>query len=217
MILGPDLIYQCPNCNTLYSQRSLVSGNNIGQKLYSDGKQIAPMFPQQARLIKCHKCGSFLWLDKMGIIGEHHYVSSYQLVNSFFGITSVGSKDRTEQQIAWNNATSVKHLEIAEYFEALEKKVFENVEEERYIRIQLWRTYNDRFRDNKNIFQHSTDELKWTNNLKSLIKLLDTGDRNHKIMQAEIYRNLGDFTESLRKIKTLKKAKIHSGLKKYLL
>ena len=55
MKFGPHYIYQCPNCNNLISRLSLMSGNTLGMKVYSDLKRDIPMLKEFPNLTKCKK------------------------------------------------------------------------------------------------------------------------------------------------------------------
>lgn len=41
MLLGPTYVYKCSNCDNLLQKGSIISGNSIGAKLYSDGEKTA--------------------------------------------------------------------------------------------------------------------------------------------------------------------------------
>ena len=102
---------------------------------------------------------------------------------------------------AWDDKTNAKGLNAAkadfltleEHFEAIEKEMYENKEEEIFIRQQIWWLYNDRIRNGEEIFSGETDELRWIDNLNQLLNLLDRSDLEQRITVAEINRNLGNF------------------------
>ena len=64
MRTGPVECYKCPNCRNTLSKGSLLSGNTIGAKLFSDGKQIAPMLPEFPMITICTECDTIFWLNK---------------------------------------------------------------------------------------------------------------------------------------------------------
>lgn len=182
MLPGPNYIYKCPNCGNLLKIRSLMSGNTIGAKVFSDGKSIAPMLPEFPNLTKCKKCDKINWLSKLKEIGTYKFFP---------------------ENLEWLNADEVKFLEIDEYFDAL--KIAINSEEELYIRQRIWWTYNDRIRQGQNIFNDEVDEIRWKENVNNLINLFDKSDINQKIMIAEIYRNLGEFENCIKVIESIDK------------
>ncbi len=192
MILGSNIIYKCNKCENLISRRSLKSGNTFGAKLFSDGKQIAPMLPEFPTLVKCDKCGHFLWLNKLEVVNKLEATDNFG-VNKLLGII-----DNLEEENPTNdNPSLAMFLSINEYFEAIQAKAFSNEEEERYIRIHLWWAYNDKVRIGKDQFLSGVDEKRWRENVKQLIPLLNIDNIDNMIMQAELYRNLGDFEKSL--------------------
>ncbi len=173
MLPGPNYIYKCPNCGNLISKGSLMSGNTISAKLYSDGKRIAPMLPEFPNITKCKKCDNIFWLSKLKEIGTYEW----------------GDNKNSN----WQNADCAEFLGIDDYFKALDSGIAENKQEELFIRQRIWYLYNDRARDGKNQFIDEKDEIKWRENCFELILLLDQSDLNQKIMTAEIHRNLGNF------------------------
>ena len=181
MIPGDDYIYKCPNCGSLLKNRSFVSGNNFGAKLFSDGKQIAPMLPDYPNLTKCKKCNSIFWLSNLEKIAKY---------NSW--------KDKNAE---WGNADYADFLEIKDLCRALE--ITKDKKEETIIRQLIWWTINDRVRNDKQIFNDESDKDLYEQNCNILLTLLSEEDFNQRIMIAELYRNLGKFEQCLAIIKNL--------------
>lgn len=175
MQFGPNLIYQCPHCGNYLQKGSLQSGNTFGAKLYSDGKQMAPMLVRFPDIVQCNQCAHYLWLSKL---------------------EQVGIVERNQEASAeWANAYPVDFLKRDAYFKVLESGIVENEEDELFVRTQLWHSYNDKLRIRKRdlLFKDEQEEMKWRENCIRLIALLDSSDVNDTIMIAELYRNLGDF------------------------
>jgi hypothetical protein len=187
MIPGPDYIYKCPKCAALLTVGSLTSGNTFGSVLFSDGKEVAPMLPDFPNLTKCNQCNTILWLSEM---------------------KEIATCDIWEEEFKpeWENADRADFLDIADLFRALElDSVKKSKKKEVYVRRQIWWTFNDRVRENKEIFSHEQDEVLWKQNCQRLIKLFNTADINQKIMTAELYRNLGEFDVCMELINSLNK------------
>ena len=70
MLPGPILIKQCPQCQKLFSESTLASGNTIGATFWTDGKCEAPMLPETPWLVKCAHCGHLIWIDEARQVGE---------------------------------------------------------------------------------------------------------------------------------------------------
>lgn len=183
MLPGPDYVYQCPNCGHLLTNGSLLSGNTIGARVFSDGKEIAPMLPDFPNLTKCKKCEEIFWLSKLDEIGTYDW----------------GYCENSE----WQEADKAEFLEIEDYFNAISQGKAENRDEELLVRQLIWWTYNDRIRDGEDIFNDEQDEALWIDNVQKLKNLLDHSDLNQRIMKAEICRNLGDFKACVNLIQSI--------------
>lgn len=183
MLPGPKIIYKCPECGNYIHKDSLLSGNNFGARLFSDGKSIAPMLPEYPEITKCKECNIILWLNVSNEAGTY----------GFEGTT----------QPEWECSDKADFLTIDDHFEAIEEGLASNKDDELYIRRRIWWTYNDRIRNGKNIFESENDELRWKDNLYKFLDLLDTTNINHKIMTAEIYRNLGEFNNCISIIESI--------------
>jgi len=183
MNTGPNYVYKCPNCGNLLRKGSIVSGNTMGSKIFSDGKRIAPMLPEFPDLTKCKKCDTIFWLSKLEEIGTFEFGD--------------------EENSHWLKADEAEFLEIEDYYNAIIKGTSENEGDELIIRQQIWWSYNDRIREGQEIFNDENDELRWIENVQKLKLLLDESDINHRIMIAEINRNLGDFETCISVIQSI--------------
>lgn len=206
MRLGPNDIYKCPNCEFLILSISFISFNNFGASSYSDGQVIAPMLPNIPNLTKCKRCNAIFWLNKLEVF-------SYEFWEEFNNPLAIllNPTNYKEDEACW-----AEHLEIDEYFEALEKNIFENKEEEIYIRKRIWWLYNDRLKMGQKIFNGEEDELQWKENLNKLLNLLDVSDIDQRIMAAEIYRNFGEFEKCINLIESIDDVKLDRLKKIYI-
>lgn len=173
MTLGDQYVYKCPTCGNLLFNNSLMSGNLYGAKFYSDGKMNAPMLREFPNLTKCQKCNTFLWLSKMDAIDSVNY----------------GLLKKTK----WKDAEPVQFLDVDDLFKVLESSLIENKQDEKSVRIRIWRTFNDRMRDNPTYHFDEADEQRWISNINKLIPLLNSSDDGQAIILAELHRNLGEF------------------------
>ena len=175
MIPGPNLIYKCPKCKKTVYRGSLRSGNTLGAKLFSDGRRIAPMLPEFPFIVKCKECNTFFWLNDKNKIGKY---------SRWFNF---GKK--------WANPDVAEILSLNEYFEAIKSKIYSNKDEEQFLRLNLWRAFNDRTREGRDIFLTEDDKDIYESNCIALIEMLDKNETKNKIMIAELYRNLGKYIE----------------------
>ena len=137
MIHGPIKIYKCTNCDNKFSMKSLISGNTFGRRFYSDGNSFSTMSPSFPALTKCEKCSAFIWFAKMEVIEEIEYEKCvpFLLIN--------GSYDLAKPNPILNKYSKARSLTLEEYFEALNAKIYETNNDEKYIRIQIWHKYNN--------------------------------------------------------------------------
>jgi len=169
MLPGPIRTFECPNCKSLTYKRSIASGNTIGAKLYSDGKRIAPMLPIFPIITKCQKCNNIYWLEN------------------------------ENQRLNVNLPENIKEanfLSTDEYLSVIGTDVIRNKADEKYIRREIWWTFNDNIRDQENPRENLASNSEYCENAKSLIGLLDENIQDF-IMKAELYRNIGEFWESI--------------------
>ena len=177
MMPGSDEYFKCSNCDQVYSRGSLMSGNTFGAKLFSDGKNIAPMLPEFPRIVKCKKCNTFFWL-----IEENE--------------VTLSKKNKNIEEAVF--------LTIYEIQEAIDLNISKNNKELEYLRIRLWWALNDKIRENDNIGFDKNEKILYESNCKILIELLDKNNLNEKIMIAELFRNIGNYNECKKIMKTIK-------------
>jgi hypothetical protein len=184
MTPGPSLLYKCPNCGNAVKKGTLLSGNTFGATLFSDVKRIAPMLPEFTNITKCKKCDTIFWLNDKNKTGEEN----------------------------WSDMNKVKFdkayfLSIDDYIKAIDSKIYENIDDEKYLRIRLWWSFNDRIRNNDEIFSHTDDKNIYEINCKALLGILNIDRIDENIMMAEVLRNLGEFEKCNDVIEKLKNEK----------
>lgn len=174
MILEEPVLVKCPQCGQMYWQENLVSGNTIGSETWSDGKMFAPMLPDIIQMAKCTACQRIFWINQAeeGDLNEGEDVYDYP---------------------------RIKEPGLEDYLCSLEKKNYRNGEQEFYIRLRLWWTYNDMHRYDKGFKEDKELKKELRKNLEELLPLCDENYMESNIMKAEIYRHLGEF-ENCRKI-----------------
>lgn len=172
MIPGPILIIPCPKCGSLGKKRTLISGNTLGAKLWSDGKCIAPMLPEYPSFVKCKKCGTFFFIK------DNEPQSKFTW--------SDRGKDK------WPDIDFFEFPTFNEYFEALGK-----VDDEKYLRLLIFRSFNDLVREGKGDEISEDMQMLHEDNLKSLLYLLTEEDIDELLTIIEINRELGRFEKCL--------------------
>lgn len=222
MILGPDIYYKCPNCGTYLYTHSLISGNACGAKRYSDGKMIAPMLPEYPNLTKCEECGTIVMLSRLERVVEESCTRKNSRTekienpqrkniglwkNFWQEITrtkrNIPEEPEKQQEHIEVEAHAVKrsyecrHLGISDLHKALD--IFPD--DELYIRLKIWRDYNDIFRPFWGFKPCEgigpLDSKEYRDNCYALLDLLNKDKKDERLAYAEINRNLGNFTECL--------------------
>lgn len=185
MIPGPDKIIACPKCEGLARQMTIRSGNTFGARIWTDGKQVAPMLSQPLHVVKCRNCGECFWLTDAAEIGYVDYMRE------------------DDQQInpAWSGTKNVKEPTEEEYYLALKKRLASNAEQEKQLRILAWWRSNDALRDVPPDHAHeiSDSSPEWRKNLNALADLLTEVNITDHLMKVEVLRELGEF-ESAREV-----------------
>lgn len=113
---GPTIIKKCSDCYKSIKQPTLLSGNTFGATFWTDGKQEAPMLPDQPWLVLCPFCHAPLWIDELEKLGEIKYSEN-----------SIGK---------FNDAIEYKTPSVDDYAALLEKGI-SSQKKERYIRIHF--------------------------------------------------------------------------------
>jgi hypothetical protein len=162
------IVRECPHCKAHVVHEETVSGNTIGAKFYTDGKQDAPMLPDHPWLAKCPMCGGLFWVVKA------HEVE--------IGFDAAKGKPQV-------NAPSGKEMLDFLAGPALPK------DKEIYLRMRAWWAGNDVGRWLPN--PKSTFSKEHVENLKALSALLDESKSDQRIIKAEIAREMGNFEKCL--------------------
>lgn len=173
MIPGESIIRRCPSCGGSIRQRTLVSGNTFGARLWTDGKMDAPMLPRYPPLVRCPHCAALLWLPAAEEVGTEHPGEA----------GTPGVEDPP--------TPTVKDL-----LEASRTPPAGAQDEEVFIRIEAWHAANDpQRRDPRADPPRSTESEA---NMEALSRLLDPKEPEQRIMKAELHRELGLFDEAER-------------------
>ena len=190
MIPGPEQIVACPRCEGLAKYLTLVSGNTFGARVWSDGKRIAPMLPSPPAVVKCRHCGECSWLADAKKVGT---------------IPAWGEKGQ-KVDAAWRAAQEVDEPSEEEYYQALEKGLAVNAQQERNARVFAWWRSNDAFRELGRATDRTPAVGATRKNLEALASLLEDGDDNDLVMKGEVLRELGDFESAKQTLNRVKSA-----------
>lgn len=181
-MFGNDTILECPHCG--HKLIRICDFSTMIRTEYSDGSEFAFGGEEVPKISKCPNCKSYTWLDKL----EEFF--SYPWQERLF----VRYHELDEVHIA-------ELLNIDDYFQSIACGVAKEVDELRYVRLRIWWEYNKRIRDKDNLdllFDGNDDYLRWKDNCEGLLQLLDEMNKKDKYYIAELYRNLGDFSNCVR-------------------
>jgi len=179
MLPGPIQVVECPHCGGLEQYQTLRSGNTFGARVWSDGKQVAPMLPRPPAVVKCSRCPECYWLADAREVGE-------------FDPWEEGAEAADP---AWKNATFVEEPTEEEYDRAIAGTLAKTPERERSLRIFAWWRANEPYRDPPESAEITPQPHSdaYRRNLKSLVGMMDENEENDLLMKAELLRELGRF------------------------
>ena len=173
------IVRECPHCKSHVVQEDTLSGNTIDAKYYTDGKREAKMLPDHPALVRCPNCSRVFWVEEA------------EKVDMGF--------DAAEGKLP---VIAPKEKEIQDFLagSTLAK------DKEFYLRMRLWWKANDAWRfvpDAKPAF--TPEQVK---NLDALSALFDESLPGHRILKAEIARELG----RLRRVPAASVLPVRAGL-----
>ena len=157
-------------------ERTLLSGNTLGARYWTDGKMEAPMFPQSPALVRCAHCDAQLWLPEAR---QHAFVEPPKMFETVQG--ALDPIAPTE----------------ADYLQAITSGLAPDEEREKYCRVHAWHVFNDARREHKNAPELRELPDQAAANMKALFALLDRNTPAERMLRAELARELGRFPESL--------------------
>jgi hypothetical protein len=197
MILGPDQIVACPHCGALAKYMTLLSGNTFGARVWTDGKRLAPMLPAPPAVVKCHHCGDCYWLADAEEVGAVELWPGGHLLARVFTLPVLRALGTVKlwPGAEWAAAPVIEEPAEADYYDALERGLATNSEQERTLRILAWWRRNDAFRHDAQAEAGRALSLSDTcrTNLEALATTLDEADERDRLMKAEVLRQLGEF------------------------
>lgn len=187
MLPGPDKVIECPKCKGLARVFTLVSGNTMDARRWTDGKVIAPMLPRPPAITRCRDCGYYYWLSDAKEVGE----------------LPLWGPEAENSPSTWKKAKPVRKLSESEYLEAIRIGAASTREQQLHLRICAWWASNDPLRSQEKHAVPRTQtapprSVEAIMNLEHLLGLLDIGDPDQRLMKAEVLRELGRHDDAIR-------------------
>jgi len=171
--------------------------------------------------VKCKVCKTIYWLDDKNKIGERYCWSpSDEFYAKLFDRPDFAEFVETDecqkahelmmeeeikyQKARWVSEDRARLLSTTnDYQEAIDSMVYRNDEEHKFLRIWLWRAFNDNVRESKGAVLSENDQKIYNSNCRKLIELLDKNDIQENFMIAELYRNIENYDECRKILKTI--------------
>lgn len=185
MTQGPSLYYECISCKKTIEITTIGSGNNTGARYWTDGFVFAPMLRETLIFGKCPHCRNLFWVKDLKYVGEVDWMWGEDLPDK-----------------AWGKTKTALEFKSADYLSALKNNFFNDIEEEKLIRIRAWWKFNDTFRNirsKKGLFiSHeikNNPERSFYKNLTALENLLNENIQSERLLKAEIAREQRRFEE----------------------
>ncbi len=163
------IIRECAHCRAHVVQEDTLSGNTIGATFWTDGKREAKMLPDHPALVKCPVCGGLFWVEEAVEVD-----SGFEAAEGKLKVLAPPEKEMLNFLLA--DQTLPKEKEF-------------------YLRLRVWWMANDAWRSHPNLKPaFSPEQVK---NLDALSALFDESRPGHRILKAEIARELGNFDQCL--------------------
>lgn len=149
------------------------------------------MLPDQPWLVVCPHCNALVWIDELEELGELDPGYRPFIEEPERQVEIRGKQDLIEDARPYRAPTMQEFLRLLE-------SGLSDPERVRYVRLRAWWTANDARRGNPEATPLSRPE---TQNLEQLAAMLDESNDHHRIMKAEIMRELGRFDEARKLLK----------------
>jgi hypothetical protein len=170
MLSGPVEIIQCPYCDQKFKQDTIMSGNIIGAKFWTDGNSETPMLPDRMTISFCEACRQYFWVDEATMIDEF----------------------QPDDQ-KYPDANYLKDLTLEQYIDAFQKVKIRSDQDRFYLLRQIWWKYNDYHRENKEaeLPYYITNIMPGF--LNKLLNNFNESNDRHLLLKGELLRELKQF------------------------
>jgi hypothetical protein len=210
---GPDRVVACPCCKGLATYPTLMSGNTLGARAWTDGKRRYPMLPSPPDVVTCRHCRTCYWLARARVLGtnegrrvnrrwsaaeqvkepeEEEYYAAIEK-----GLASKPGPEWIPRFLAW--------LRGMDHYGAIENGLAGNPNQEITLRTLAWWRGNDPYRKtSREPTEHPGPAAgARRRNLEALARLLSDADEKDRILKAEIFRELGEFVSAMDVLTTI--------------
>ena len=194
MLPGPTYVYECSQCHGLFSRRSISSGNTLRARFRSDGRMDAPMLPTTPLLSACPHCKKPVFWPKTKELAMYETYTRRYFSNLEADPKQLEfERQQFELETHYKDAPEYKEVTATQMAEFLNGLEFSE-KHEPTLRMQFWWVSNDeRMASGRQVLNPDEHE-----NLKKLLRLIGQGSEAMMLLNAEIYRELGEFEPAKR-------------------
>lgn len=172
------VVRRCPFCDAEFHSFEVSSHNTIGAKFYTDGFVDGPMYDEGSELLLCKECDNPFWKE------ETNRTAKWLTETEYF---QMGKK---------RSQADVINIRGKMYEEMLDRSPWKTGEQEKYVRIRAWWSFNAVYREHpEKVFILSPAQQA---NLERLLQLMEDADNTDDLVcRAEVLRHLGRFDECI--------------------
>jgi len=219
MIPGPDLVLKLPDNGSLVKIRSILSGNNVGARLWTDSRQIAPMLPDQPPFRFDPQTNTLFWTFECQEVGSIRFGRAKNKRPFWASLKHLFTRRRLPE--TFEGVPYAETPTLSQYRQAIENGMGTDPQKEVYLRTRFWWASNDPARGSQNDFWNDASDSLGSNaqaadntpassvgntppvldtfahaNLIQLKSFLNLDDPAARLKAIEIYRQLEDFKEA---------------------
>jgi hypothetical protein len=177
---------------------TLVSGNTLEGRYWSDGKADLPMLPAFPEITVCQACATFFWVADAETVGQ---------------LGAEGDDDGAEGDLSpgmpfllarpdWELADRVQSLSAEGYQAAIDRGLGSDPQRLFSLRLWLWWAINDEIREDESIPGLSPEGAAMLSaNAAELKKLLNRRRASDRLFLAELAREEGRHAECIALLK----------------
>ena len=165
-------IQHCEHCNQKYIVNTMMSYNTFGATLWTDGECVNHGYIKPIKVFKCNTCFKINWVKTQ--------------------------PERTNIcNINFDNIKPMPYPSKELYEEIILNKLYTNIDDEIYIRLEYWHLCNNKNKSDKFMLDKNNSCL--IDNLYCLLKIFERDEENldYQLLRCEILRELELFENAM--------------------
>ena len=191
MILGHPTLVNCPLCGEPKYIESIVSGNTIGQMIWSDTYRYFPMLPLPSGIMHCKHCGGYFFYKDA--IPTDEDASEIDLLFSTYSPGEFERKTAIREEAGENGYGEISFQEADEAFRTLYSKRLPRKKRRLLLFTWLFK-FNDEF-GGRETFKDPSPEILAQREIvaKHIIRMYPF----NRLLIAELHREMGHFSKCI--------------------